>query len=214
MIRVGLFFGGNSVEHEISIITALQAAEYIDKEKYQVVPIYITKDNRFFTGEEMGKIDNYKDIPAALKKGTQVLFAKGERGAVDLIRHPAKKFSNNTVATIDVALPAVHGTNCEDGTLQGFLTLLDIPYVGCDVYSSALGMDKYAMKAVLAYNDIPVLEGKLCHVHDYEKDAEGLMTLLEEKIGYPMIAKPVNLGSSIGISKARDRGELKKALDN
>jgi D-alanine-D-alanine ligase len=214
MIRVGLFFGGNSVEHEISIITALQAAEYIDKEKYQVVPVYITKDNRFFTGEEMGKIDNYKDIPAALKKGTQVLFAKGERGSVDLIRHPAKRFGNNTVATIDVALPAVHGTNCEDGTLQGFLTLLDIPYVGCDVYSSALGMDKYAMKAVLAYNDIPVLEGKLCHVHDYEKDPETLMNLLEEKIGYPMIAKPVNLGSSIGISKAKDRKELKKALEN
>ena len=89
-IRVGLFFGGNSVEHEISVITGLQAAEYIDKEKYEVVPVYITKDNRFYTGEETGKIENYKDIPALLKRAVRVLPVRGERGAVNLIRYPAK----------------------------------------------------------------------------------------------------------------------------
>ena len=213
-IRVGLFFGGNSVEHEISVITALQAAEYIDREKYEVVPIYITKGNEFYTGEEIGKIENYKNIPELLKKSTRVLFVKGQRGAADLIRCPAKKFGNNIVASIDVALPAVHGTNCEDGTLQGFLTLLDLPYAGCDVYASALGMDKYAMKAVLAYNDVPVLRGVLTLAGDYEKNAEAEIGKLEKEIGYPMIVKPFNLGSSIGIMKARDRASLEKALEN
>ena len=175
-IRVGLFFGGNSVEHEISVITGLQAAEYIDKEKYEVVPVYITKDNRFYTGEETGKIENYKDIPALLKRAVRVLPVRGERGAVNLIRYPAKRFGNNVAASFDVALPAVHGTNCEDGTLQGLLTLLNVPYAGCDVYASALGMDKYAMKAVLAYNDIPVLKGKRCLSGDYERDPEGHRT--------------------------------------
>ena len=213
-IRVGLFFGGNSVEHEISVITALQAAEYIDKEKYEVVPVYITKNNEFYTGEEAGIIENYKNIPALLKKATRVVLVKGERGAADLVRYPAKKFGNNVVSSIDVALPAVHGTNCEDGTLQGFLTLLDIPYAGCDVYASALGMDKYAMKAVLAYNAIPVLDGKLCLSADYDRNAESEMDALERAIGYPLIVKPYNLGSSIGIMKARDRAGLKKALEN
>ena len=212
-IRVGLFFGGNSVEHEISVITGLQAAEYIDKEKYEVVPVYITKDNRFYTGEETGKIENYKDIPALLKRAVRVLPVRGERGAVNLIRYPAKRFGNNVAASFDVALPAVHGTNCEDGTLQGLLTLLNVPYAGCDVYASALGMDKYAMKAVLAYNDIPVLKGKRCLSGDYERDPEGVMNQLEQEIGYPMIVKPYNLGSSIGISKGRDRAALKKALE-
>ena len=213
-IRVGLFFGGNSVEHEISVITGLQAAEYIDKEKYEIVPVYITKNNLFYTGEEIGKIENYKNIPELLKKSQRVLLVKGERGAVDLVRYPQKRFGSNVVASFDVALPAVHGTNCEDGTLQGMLTLLDVPYAGCDVYASALGMDKYAMKAVLAYNDVPVLPGYLCSSFDYDKNADGAMNALEEKIGYPMIVKPYNLGSSIGISKARNREELKKALEN
>ncbi len=213
-VRVGLFFGGNSVEHEISVITGLQAAEYIDREKYEVVPVYITKDNRFYTGAETGKIENYKNIPELLKKAVRVLPVPGERGAVDLVRYPRKKIGSNLVASFDVALPAVHGTNCEDGTIQGLLTLLDVPYTGCDVYASALGMDKYAMKAVLAYNDIPVLPGHLCCSADYDGDGEKTMDALEEKIGYPMIVKPYNLGSSIGISKARDRKELKKALEN
>ena len=98
-------FGGNSVEHEISVITGLQAAEYIDKEKYEVVPVYITKDNRFYTGEETGKIENYKDIPALLKRAVRVLPVRGERGAVNLIRYPAKRFGNNVAASFDVALP-------------------------------------------------------------------------------------------------------------
>ena len=213
-IKVGLFFGGNSVEHEISVITARQAAEYVDREKYEIVPVYITKDNLFYTGAEIGKIENYKNIPELLKKSERVVIVKGERGKADLVRYPGKKFGNNLVASIDVALPAVHGTNCEDGTLQGFLTLLDLPYVGCDVYASALGMDKYAMKAVLAYNGVPVLDGKLCLSADYDKRAEGEMDALEKAIGYPMIVKPYNLGSSIGIMKAPDRAGLQKALEN
>lgn len=213
-IRVGLFFGGNSVEHEISVITALQAAEYIDKEKYEIVPVYITKDSKFYTGEGTDRIENYKNIPELLKKATRVFPVQGERGAVDLVRYKQKKFGNNIAASIDLALPAVHGTNCEDGTLQGLLTLLDLPYAGCDVYASALGMDKYAMKAVLAYNDIPVLKGILCSSFDYDKNPEKIFSTLEEQIGYPLIVKPSNLGSSIGISKARNRGDLKKALEN
>ncbi len=214
-IKVGLFIGGNSVEHEISVITGLQAAEYIDKEKYEIIPIYITKDNRFFTGEAVGKIESYRNIPSLLKNATEVLLAKGAHGTVELIRREPKLFGiNNIVATFDIALPAVHGTNCEDGTLQGLLTLLDVPYAGCDVYASALGMDKYAMKAVLVYNGIPVLDGVLCNIFEFSRDAETVITKLEEQIGYPMIVKPYNLGSSVGISKAADRKKLVRALEN
>ena len=133
-IRVGVFFGGKSVEHEVSVISAMQAIAALDQEKYEAVPIYITKDNKFYTGPHMGQIDTYKDIPAALKQATRVVLVGGENTAT-LQCYPPKKLGNSTVGEIDVILPVTHGTNVEDGALQGFFEYLNIPYAGCDAVS-------------------------------------------------------------------------------
>lgn len=211
-IKVGVMFGGKSVEHEISIISALQAIASMDKEKYDVIPIYITKNNEFYVGPSVGEIGSYVKIPALLKESTRVILVN-DGGLVKLIKYPAKRFGSSYVDYIDVAFPIVHGTNVEDGTLQGFLTMLDIPYVGCDVVSSAVGMDKYVMKTVLKDNNIPVLDCLCFNAKEYDRDNEAVVDAIEKRIGYPVIVKPVNLGSSIGISKADKREKLFDSLD-
>ena len=211
-ISVGVMFGGKSTEHDISIISAIQAINYMDKSKYDVTPIYITKNNEFYIGENIGKIESYTKLDALLKESTRVIpTSDGKK--VNLVRFPMKKFGNNVVGSIDVAFPIVHGTNVEDGTLQGFLSMLNIPYVGCDVTASAVGMDKYVMKTVLAHNDIPVLDCLRFTSKDYDENTDNIVSKVEEKIGYPVIVKPINLGSSIGISKADDKIQLYSALD-
>ena len=210
-LKVAVLFGGKSTEHEISIISAIQAIGYINKEKYEVIPVYITKNNDFYVGENVGNIEEYTHIPELLKKSTQVIFVKdGER--VSLMRYPMKKFGNNVINTVDIAFPIVHGTNVEDGTLQGYLATLGLPVVGCDVLSSAVGMNKYVMKTVLKDNGIPVLDCKCYTWKDYE-DVDSLVSKIEASFTYPVIIKPLNLGSSIGIKKAKDREELLEALD-
>lgn len=211
-IRVGVFFGGKSVEHEVSVISAIQAFNAFDREKYDVIPVYITKDNEFYTGEYAGKIEEYRDIPALLKKSTRVIIVN-DGGKTKLVRYPMKKFGDSTVAEIDVAFPVVHGTNVEDGALQGYFQTLNIPYAGCDVVSSAVGMDKYVMKAVLKDNGIPVLDCVTLTALEYAEDSDKTIGEIEERIGFPAIVKPVNLGSSVGIKIGRDKDSLAEALD-
>ena len=211
-IKVGVMFGGKSVEHEISIISAIQAIGSMDTEKYDVIPIYITKNNEFYVGPSVGEIENYRNIPQLLKDSTRVILVN-DGGLVKLIRYPAKRFGSSYVDYIDVAFPIVHGTNVEDGTLQGFLTMLDIPYVGCDVVSSAVGMDKYVMKTVLKDNNIPVLDCLCFNAKEYDRGNDEVVDAIEKRIGFPVIVKPVNLGSSIGISKADNREKLYESLD-
>ena len=211
-IKVGVLFGGKTVEHEISIISAIQAIGHLDKNKYDVIPIYITKGNEFYIGEKIGDIKSYTDITSLLKESQRVIMLN-EDGKVKLIRYPMKKFGKNELDYIDIAFPVVHGTNVEDGTLQGYLQMFNIPYVGCDVLSSAVGMDKYVMKTVLKDNGIPVLDCKCFTAKQYDDDVDAVIATVEEKICYPVIVKPVNLGSSIGISKAENRDELYDSLD-
>ncbi|MBE5824187.1 MAG: D-alanine--D-alanine ligase [Butyrivibrio sp.] len=210
-LKVAVLFGGKSTEHEISIISAIQAIGSINKDKYEVIPVYMTKNNDYYVGESIGTIEEYTHIPELLKKSTQVIWVKdGDR--VSLVRYPMKKFGNNVITQVDVAFPIVHGTNVEDGTLQGYLATLGLPVVGCDVLSSAVGMNKYVMKTVLKDNDIPVLDCKCYTWKDYE-DVDGLVAKIEAAFSYPVIIKPLNLGSSIGIKKASDREGLLEALE-
>ncbi len=211
-IRVGVFFGGKSVEHEVSVISAIQAFNAFDREKYDVIPVYITKDNEFYTGEYAGKIEEYRDIPALIRKSTRVIVVN-DGGRTKLVRYPMKKFGDSTEAEIDVAFPVVHGTNVEDGALQGYFQTLNIPYAGCDVVSSAVGMDKYVMKAVLKDNGIPVLDCVTVTALEYAKDSDKIIDETEQKIGFPAIVKPINLGSSVGIKIGRDKDGLAEALD-
>jgi D-alanine-D-alanine ligase len=210
-LKVAVLFGGKSTEHEISIISAIQAIGSINKEKYEVIPVYMTKNNDYYVGEDIDKIEEYAHIPQLLSKSTQVIWIK-DKDKVSLVRYPMKKFGNNVITDVDVAFPIVHGTNVEDGTLQGFLATLGLPVVGCDVLSSAVGMNKYVMKTVLKDNGIPVLDCKCYTWKDYE-DVDGLVEKIEKEFKYPVIIKPLNLGSSIGIKKASDREGLLEALD-
>ncbi len=211
-IRVGVFFGGKSVEHEVSVISGLQAYNSFNRDKYEPIPIYITKDNELYTGEAIADIANYRNIPALLQKSIRI-FMMCEQGQVQLIRYPVKKMGNSVVGQIDVAFPVVHGANVEDGSLQGFLRHYNIPFVGCDVAASAVTMDKYVMKTVLKDNDVPVLDCVTLNVKEYERGEEASWHRAEERIGYPVIVKPVNLGSSVGIKVARNREELQDALE-
>ena len=207
-----VFFGGKSVEHEVSVISGLQAYNAFDKDKYEPIAIYITKDNELYTGEAISDIANYRNIPELLKKSTRVFFMC-EQGKVELVQYPAKKFGNSVVAQMDVAFPVVHGANVEDGCLQGFLRHYNIPFAGCDVMASAVTMDKYVMKTVLKDNDIPVLDCVTLNVREYQTDETKALHKVENKIAYPVIVKPVNLGSSVGIKVAKDQDQLREALE-
>ena len=211
-IKVALMFGGKSVEHEISVISALQAAQNLDPGKYSVIPVYISKTGEMFCGEKVGDIEAYKDINSLISQSFPVTFARmGDRVAI--IKTKPKLFEKQLVDYIDVAFPVVHGTNAEDGTAAGYLNMLGVPYVGCDVLSAALSMDKYAMKVIFKDNGIPVLPCTVADSADYARAESDVIKDAEENIGYPMIVKPVNLGSSVGITVAHEREGLTKALD-
>ncbi len=212
-INLGVVFGGKSVEHEVSVISAVQAMYSLSSEKYNVIPLYMTKKNEFYTGEALKDIDAFKNIPSLLSKCKRVVFANNNEETF-IEYYPSKKFGSNVAAKIDVVLPIVHGTNVEDGCLQGFFETLGVPYAGCDVISSAIGMDKYVMKVMLKEAGVSVLPGICFNVKDYNKDTDGILSAIELEIGYPVIIKPVNLGSSIGIKVAKDRIALEEALDN
>ncbi len=212
-IKLAVLFGGKSVEHEISIISAVQAMRYINKDKYEVIPVYITKGNEMYHGEELTDIKEYSNLKQLLKKCTKVYFGI-EDGRTKLFKTDAKLFGKKVISEIDIAFPIVHGTNCEDGTLHGYLKMLNLPLVGCDLTASAIGMDKYYMKTVFKDNGIPVLDCKCFTAKDFELSPEQVIESIEDSIGYPIIVKPVNLGSSVGISKAENREELEEALKN
>ncbi len=211
-IRVGVFFGGKSVEHEVSVISGLQAVYAMDTEKYEPVPVYISKDGSMFAGGNVGEIEAYKDIKKLTADSVRVNLIK-DGTHFSLVRYPAKKFGSNIVDTIEVALPVVHGTNVEDGTLQGYFQAIGIPYAGCDVFSSAVCMDKEASKLIMKAKGIPVLDCVTVNCKQYSVDEVQTLALIEEKTAYPVIVKPVNLGSSVGIKKAKDREALVTALE-
>lgn len=205
-------YGGKSVEHEVSVISGIQALMNIDTDKYETIPVYITKQNEFYVGDDIGKIEAYKDIDGLLSRSQKVVWVN-EGDKVVLSPYPKKMFGGMKDIEVDVAFPVVHGTNEEDGTLVGFLKTLGVPFVGCDVTSAAVGMDKYIQKCVLKDVDIPVLDCVCFHEDDYA-DIEKLLDTAEAKVGYPAIIKPVNSGSSVGISMARNRQELTKSIDD
>ncbi len=212
-IKLAVLFGGKSVEHEISIISAVQAMRYLNRDKYDVIPVYITKSNEMYYGESLDKIEEYSKLSSLLKKCRKVTFVT-EGGKTFLKKLSVKPFEKSVISQIDIAFPIVHGTNCEDGTLHGYLRMMNLPLVGCDLTASAIGMDKYYMKTVFKDNNIPVLDCKCYTAKDFSISSDDVIGEIEGTIAYPVIVKPVNLGSSVGISKAKDRDELVTAMEN
>ena len=211
-IKVGVFFGGKSVEHEISVITMNQAISSLNPEKYEIVPIYIAKNGVMYTGDDLLDLYSFRDMEVLLKRCYKVAVVN-DGTAVKVVRCPAPIIGKRVLNTIDVAFPIVHGTNCEDGTMAGFLNLLGIPVVGPDIVSSSLGMDKILQKRVLNDSGIPVVDFVSLYSMEYIKDEEKILKEINEKLSYPVIVKPGNLGSSVGIRKAKNNVELEDAIE-
>lgn len=211
-IKVGVFFGGNSVEHEISVITMNQAISSLDPEKYEVVPIYIAKNGVMYTGDDLLDLYSFRDMEVLKKRCYQVAVVNDGKG-VKVVRCPAPLIGKRVLNTIDVAFPIVHGTNCEDGTLAGFLTLLGLPFVGPDIVASGIGMDKILQKKILRQSGISVVDFVSFYSVEYIKDEETILNKIEKELEYPVIVKPGNLGSSVGIKKAKNKVELEEAIE-
>ena len=206
-IRVGVIFGGVTVEHEVSVISAVQAMNNLNKEKYEIVPIYIGKDNTWYTGKMLMEIDVYKDFDS-LKKYAKKVSLVNKNGKFLL---QTLGLFKKDVAEIDIAFPIVHGNNMEDGTIHGYLQTIGIPYVGSSILGAALGQDKVVLKQVLENSDIPVVPYIWFYDCEYLKDKEEI-ELKTNKLGYPVIVKPATLGSSVGIGIAKNSNELNEKI--
>lgn len=214
--NIGVFFGGRSVEHEISVISALQAIKAFDTDKYNIVPVYISKQGRWFTGAELLEVENYRDLAALTSKATEV-YMRPEYGDYNLYKAAQGglfKSKPQIVETLHAVIPVLHGTSVEDGIFQGVLETIGIPFAGCNTLSSANGMDKITMKMILRECGVPVVDYVWFTDKQWLASRDQIVAKIESDLGYPVIVKPANLGSSVGIGKAADRDELMKAIDN
>lgn len=207
-LSIGVIFGGRSLEHDLSVLTAIQAMDNIDKERYEVVPIYITKDLTFYSGGMLRYIDSYKDFRLIDRYATKVnLINKNGKFILQttgLIKRVYKE--------IHLAFPMVHGKYTEDGSIVGYLETLGIPIVGSDIYYSSLCQDKVFTKEVLNGNDIPVVDYVYFSDSDYKLDKEDIFKKIEE-LSYPLIIKPARLGSGIGIEIVNRKEELESSIE-
>src|ERR1051326_6998231 len=229
-LRVGILFGGRSGEHEVSLLSAASVLNAIDKEKYEVVPIGITKEGRWLTDNHAEQLLRGEKTPESsrhLRAGDPdatpgaVVLAKGEAVIVPPVpqAHGLVPFESAAVTIqkgidVDVIFPVLHGTFGEDGTIQGLLELADIPYVGAGVLGSAAGMDKDVMKRLFLAEGLPIVKHVTILREDWRRDAKKSRKLVEKRLKYPVFVKPANLGSSVGITKAHDRGELGPSIDH
>ena len=209
---IGVFFGGRSTEHEISVISASQAMHAINAEKYEVVPIYISKQGKWYTGNALLDIQNYRNIPGLLEKVEEV-YMEPTFGDYNLYKKKRSLFGSNVIKHLDVIIPVLHGSNGEDGIFEGLLETIGIPYAGCNTLSSANGMDKITMKMILKSCGIPVVNFVWFSDKEWYTRREEIINQIEKEIGYPVIVKPANLGSSVGIGRACNREELIDKID-
>lgn len=210
--KVAIIFGGRSVEHEVSVITGLQVIENIDRDKYHVIPIYVDKEGKWFTGDSLLKFENFKNDN--LKDLQEVILSLNPNDH-NLYLHPNSigLFRKKLMDKIDIIFPTIHGTNGEDGTIQGIFELMNIPYVGAGVLASSVGMDKILMKEVFKAQSLPIVEYMWFYRSKWMKNQDETIDKIENSLNYPLFVKPANLGSSIGISKAKNREELMDAIE-
>lgn len=211
-INVGVIFGGRSVEHEVSIISGQQAMAALDQEKYHAVPIYIAKDGQWYSGDALRDVAAFREMKKLLAAAIPVELSVNF-GRKELVERSGSRLKKPWRQQIDVALPAGHGTGVEDGCLQGLLEMAGIPYAGPGVLSSAVGMDKIMMKAVLRENGLPVVDYLAYGSWQWQGDSERLLAEIKQKLGLPLVVKPGNLGSSIGISRVADERALADAIE-
>lgn len=210
MKKLGVIFGGVTCEHDVSVVTGLQLIENANKEKYEIYPIYIHSNGEWYTGKELLNAHIYKDFEKHEGNLKKAIIPPNKKGLLIL---GTGLFSKNEFISLDVVIPAMHGMNGEDGTLQGLLELANIPYTSSGVLGASIGMDKILMKKVYEAHELPVLPYTYFIRDEWNNNKEEVLRKIEEKITYPMFVKPSNLGSSIGISKAKDKAGLIEAIE-
>jgi len=207
-IKLGVIFGGQTVEHEVSIISAVQAMNHLNQEKYDIYPIYVAKDRTWYTGKMLMDIDMYRDFDT-LKRYAQKVVLYNNNGSFCL---QSLGLFKRTVTDLDIVLPVVHGNNMEDGTIQGYLEMVGIPYVGSGVLGSSLGQDKVLMKQVFQSCGLPIVSYTWFYDCEYYQAKEEIIKRIK-KMGYPVIVKPATLGSSVGITYVKDEDGIDKAIE-
>lgn len=206
MIKLGIIFGGKSEEHEISRMSAVSVMKVIDRSKYEMIPIGITRDGRWYLYDgpvdkiETGEWEAY---------AAEALAAHPEKYDFSVVGAGGKSLKN----VIDFALPIVHGTYCEDGKLQGLLEIADVPYGGCGVTASAVAMDKIIAKELFIRAGIPVCPYAVTSTEEFTQDLDSVIEKIESELEYPVYVKPANQGSSVGISKVTERSQLQAAFE-
>ncbi len=232
-LRVGVLFGGRSGEHEVSLLSAASVIDAMDKSKYEIIPIGITKEGGWVTSGHAQRLlrgsressrrlragDPEATAPAAvLAKGSSIVVPPVPRADASSITPledatPARRLADNAI-NVDVIFPVLHGTFGEDGTVQGLLELAEVAYVGAGVLGSACGMDKDVMKRLFAAAALPIVKHVTVLRSDWERDSDKVRRAIEQKLSYPVFTKPANLGSSVGIKKVHHRDELAAAIDH
>ena len=217
-LRVGVIYGGRSSEHEVSLASAAAVFKPLDRARYEPVPIRIEKDGRW----------SLPDAPPLLESAAEVIQTRADArpalrethfvarpGSDTLLSIDRTKTASTVSAmTLDVVFPVLHGPYGEDGTVQGLLELAGVPYVGAGVLASAVGMDKATMKLVFAARGLPICDYEVVRKYDWKKNRHAVLTSVVDRLGFPVFVKPANLGSSVGISKARHAAELTAAIDH
>lgn len=209
-IRLGIIYGGKSSEHEVSLRTAYSIMKAVDAEKYEILPVYVQLDGSWIKGEKLQghQLAGVETLRLAAKEEQPIEPAHA--GGLIPATRPASVFAIGQ--EVDVMFPVIHGPNGEDGTIQGLLELADLPYVGAGVMASAVGMDKWMMKNVFAQAGLPQVKYVGVLRTEWEKRQEEIISRIEGELGYPCFVKPANMGSSVGVSKAKDREQLIEAM--
>jgi D-alanine-D-alanine ligase len=222
-LRIGIIYGGRSGEHEVSLASAAAVFRNLDPSRYEAVPILVTKEGRWSVPSEPPALEAAADAIAASR--TKAIAATSREA--HLVAHPGgdtlitiDRSAGSDVSTaavsglaLDVVFPVLHGPYGEDGTVQGLLELANVPYVGCGVLGSAVGMDKAVMKLLFAARDLPICDYEVVLTRDWRRDERAVLTRVTSRLGFPLFVKPANLGSSVGISKAKHAIELRAAID-
>lgn len=210
MEKIGVFFGSRSPEHDVSIITAQLIISALKTMDYDVMPVYLSKRGRWYLGEALGDIDFFRNF-------SEDKLERLDGFCLDMSVIGKMRFAKNGLirkqVDIDLAFPSFHGLNGEDGTIQGLFELMDVPYVGCDVTSSALTMDKVLTKMAYQGQGFPTVDFVFFQNSDWVEGEDKILNMCENQLGWPLIVKPSRLGSSIGIAKAKDREELREAIE-
>jgi D-alanine-D-alanine ligase len=212
--KILIAFGGISPEHEVSVLTAIQAIAALEKTNAVIIPLYIAKNGKWYTGQVLKTLQEFKDIPALLSKCSPCTFKQDDNGKVILVESESGGFFKKPLTfTFDVVLISFHGSDGENGSFQGLCETFNLPYTGSGVLGSSMGMDKFTAKTICRAHQIPVVPDVCFYEFEWVSDQKNLITQMET-LGYPLFVKPVSLGSSIGVSKAKDRTELLNRIEN